>query len=206
MGVATWLDMEGPQWEASQVQRLGRRRNAGEGERQWTIPLPYEIEQSLLFLIDEGGWMLRGHGKSQRWGGEDQPPWKTALCRRMGAHAAQDVEVPELWHGTGEIGPWQMQGAEAILTLGGDAIVEDEHECQALASRSWAMRLGKRGRQRKRHIASGRHVKWRGRETTRVRTVVIVVYDNEARSGDGAAEGAQQQRGDGVGPREEDQV
>ena len=63
MGVATSLDMEGPQWEAPQVQRFGRCRIAGEGERQWTTPLPYEIEQSLLFLIDEGGWMLR-HGRS----------------------------------------------------------------------------------------------------------------------------------------------
>ena len=63
MGVATRLDMEGPQWEAPQVQRLGTRCNAGEGECQWTTPLPYEIEQSLLFLIDEGGWMLR-HGRS----------------------------------------------------------------------------------------------------------------------------------------------
>ena len=125
MGVATWLDMERPLWEDVQVQRMGRRRKAGEGERQWRTPLPYEVEQSLMFLIDEGGWMLGGHGRSQRWSSEDRQLWKTALCRRMGAHAAQDVEILELWHGTGEIGPRQMRGAEAILTLGGDAVGDD---------------------------------------------------------------------------------
>ena len=80
----------------------------------------------------------------------------------------------------GRSDPSRCKDGEAILTLGGDAIMEDEHECQALASRSRAIRLGRRGRQGKRHIASGRHVKWRGRETTRVRTVVIIVYDKEA--------------------------
>ena len=142
MGVASWLDTERSQWEAPQVQRLGRRRKAEHGERQWDTPLPYEVEQSLLFLIDEGGWMLSGHGRSQRWGGEDRPPWKSALCRRMGAHAAHDVKVLELWHGRGEIGPRQLQAAEAILTLSRDAIVEFGSECQAFASRSRALRLG----------------------------------------------------------------
>ena len=139
MEVATWLDMDRPLWGEVPLQRLGRRRGAGDGERQWQAPLPYEVEQSLLFLIDEGGWMLGGHGRSQRWSSEDRQPWKTALCRRMGAPTAQDVEILELWHGRGEIGPRQLRGAEAILTLGGEAVVDDENECQTLASRSRAM-------------------------------------------------------------------
>ena len=40
--------------------------------------------------------------------------------------------------------------------------------------------------------------------TTRVRTVVIIVYDKEARGGDEAEGGARQQRGDGFKPRVED--
>ena len=163
MAVASWLDRNGPLWQAPQVQWKGRRRKAVPNESQWSTPLPYEVEQSLLFLIDEGGWMLSGHGRTQRWSNSERPPWRTALCRRMGAHAEHDVEVRKLWHGRGEVGHGQLQGAEAILTQGGNAIVEDENERQVHASRSRAIKVGERRRHSKRRIGSRRYERWRGR-------------------------------------------
>ena len=99
----------------------------------------------------------------------------------------------------------QLRGAEAILTLGGDAVVEDKHKREVLASRSRAIKMGERGRQTQRRIESRRHERCTGRETTRVRTPVIIVYDSEIQGRDGAAIQEQRLRREVVGPDEEDE-
>ena len=83
----------------------------------------------------------------------------------------REVLVRELYHERGAIGGMELAGAEAVMALGGSAILEAHASLQILAPCTTVVRLGAlRGWS----IPEAGTVRWLGDAETRMRTIILI--------------------------------
>ena len=140
--VAAELAVQPRLWEAGVWMDAGRPDLQGRacGEvRRWRCPLTYVQEQVLIFEIDQLLWPMELGVRRQAWPTSVDPEWTAPLHRAMGAASAAPTLVFELWQARGEVLPGDLQGASALMALGGDAVLR-QRDFSLLLPRGTAMR------------------------------------------------------------------
>ena len=99
------------------------RRQVGSEVSRWRCPLAYVQEQVLIFEIDWLPWPMELGVWRQAWPTSVDPEWTGPLRKATGVVSAAPTLVFELWHAQGEVLPGDLQGASALLALGGDAVL-----------------------------------------------------------------------------------
>ena len=133
--------------------------------------MPYDVEQALIFVIDQQPLVVRQGTRSQVWPHGGDQPWHLSLKRSMGSPASALVVVRELWHVRGVVHSEDLEGLVTVLAQGGSTTLHSSEQSDYLP-RSTAP--GVDGRLQSPMIPAAATVRWRGTPETRTRTVIVM--------------------------------
>ena len=76
-----------PGWTPATWLAKGLPAGGQTAAQRWVDKLPYDVEQTVVYLINLQPWELRLGSGWQMWPKGDAPPWQCALKRHMGSPA-----------------------------------------------------------------------------------------------------------------------
>ena len=169
--LGNFLPAWNPGWTAAKWNTDGLPAQGPATARQWEAAMPYDVEQALIFVIDQPPWVVRQGTQRQVWPHGGDQPWQLSLKRSMGSPASAPVVVKELWHVRGALHSEDLEGLVSVLALGGSTTLHSSEQ-SVYVPRSTA--LGVDGWLQSPMIPAAATVRWRGTLETRTMTIIVM--------------------------------
>ena len=169
--LGNFLPVWNPGWTTATWNTYGVPTRGPATARQWAAAMPYDVEQALIFVIDQQPWVVRQGTRWQVWPHGGNRPWQLSLKRSMGSPASAPVVVRELQHMRGALHSEDLEGLVSVLAMGGSTTLHSGGQ-SVYVLRSAALRVD--GRLQSLMMPAAASVRWRGTQETRTTTVIVM--------------------------------